>query len=103
MNKLATALLALGFIPVLGTTEACGHERYLVNRGAPKKFDVHNGVIVVYDEIGVPWIATQANISIRQMRELAREHRIIDGAYVPHSNDGGRFIRGNVPSVSAPS
>jgi len=103
MGSLAKALLMLGFIPVLGTFETCGKERHIVSRGAPKRFDYKNGVIVVYDELGAPWIVNMADVTIRKVRDLAREYHLSDGVYVPHSKDGGSFIRGNLPSVSAPS
>jgi hypothetical protein len=100
MGSLTAALLELGFTPVLGTAEADGNgAKNPVHRGAPKKHDCNNGVAVVYDEAGAPWIVSMADLSVRDLLALVREHGLQDGAYVPHSNDGGRFISGRIPSV----
>lgn len=104
MTPLVKTLNSLGFFPVLGTVERAGGESSVVQIGAPKRCDHNNGVVVVYDDGGVPWIISVANITISQITALVRDHGLSDKpAYVPHSNDGGRFLRGHLPSVSAPS
>ena len=95
-SKLSHKLLEMGFFWVLGTSEHPGmtSESHRVRRGAPNTWGSNNGVTVVYDEEGRPWI-------IRRGREISNHdfdekilfaHNLKRGAYVPHSNDGGWFV-----------
>jgi hypothetical protein len=91
-NKvLSEKLRALGFLPVLGTTEMAGGRECVVGRGDPFSCDSNNGVFVVYDEDGSPWLSR----STRRIWERFFLVVAVDlrrGAYVPHSNDGGTFF-----------
>lgn len=100
-SKLSHVLLDSGFFSVLGTSERHGHmgmapgeEELRVKRGERFTFDSNNGVMVVYDEEYRPWIcrincAKDGNL----MESLVRVFLLKRGAYVPHSNDGGYFVR----------
>ena len=88
MVRLSCILLEYGYFSALGTTERDGD---LVGRGTPLTFDSNNGVFVVYDEEGRPWIK-RVNEVTGEMREELQECGAKRGCYVPHSNDGGYFI-----------
>jgi len=87
-------LLREGFLPVLGTGENNG----LVPLGRPNHWDQNNGVLVIYDDQGNPWIV-EANALSRETKESLVQG-LKRGAYVPHSNDGGRFLQGEPPALS---
>ena len=91
--KLSHKLLALGFFSALGTSEHPGmtQEEVHVGRGTPNTFDGNNGVTVIYDEDGRPWIQSTKHITGLIILAL-RGHNLKRGAYVPHSNDGGHFL-----------
>ena len=93
-DKLSHKLIDLGFFSVLGTTEHAGGGRdgFLVKRGTPNTFDGNNGVSVVYDETGCPWILRGGTVSLNTWNTLVRPFNLRRGAHVPHSNDGGRFV-----------
>lgn len=105
MGKLSHDLLDLGFLSALGTYEGFetvySHECYVM-RGTPKTWGRNNGVWAIYDEEGRPWV-----ISIRDLHYqtkgsidlLIEDHKIRAGAYVPHSNDGGRFMLSILPRL----
>jgi len=94
-NKISHDLMALGFFSALGTSEHPGmiDKEIHVKRGTPHTFDSNNGVTVVYDEDGRPWI-TSKNYGggIESLREANHWYALQRGAYVPHSNDGGHFV-----------
>lgn len=91
---LSHILLDLGFFSALGTSEHPGmmKEEVYVKRGTPNTCDDNNGVTVVYDEEGRPWIIRNSRIT-PEMQAVLRAYTLERGAHVPHSNDGGWFIR----------
>ena len=91
--KLSHQLLDLGFFSALGTTEHAGGGRdgFLVKRGTPNTFDGNNGVSVVYDEAGCPWIL-RGSPTLDMWKTLVVPFALKRGAHVPHSNDGGAFV-----------
>ena len=96
MGKLSHALIDLGFFSALGTLEyfdgrvSDSH----VERGEPNTWDSNNGVTVIYDEVGRPWIVrNEVPEDIKRgISSLIRTCGLKVGGYVPHSNDGGRFV-----------
>ena len=88
-DKLSHKLIDLGFFSVLGTTEHAGGGRdgFLVKRGTPNTCDYNNGVSVIYDETGRPWIFRGSLGS-----DMVASFNLKRGAHVPHSNDGGHFV-----------
>ncbi len=100
MTSLIQQLLALGFIPAINTSEAGFHGRLTsVREGIPNRFGRNNGVVAVYDEQGRPWVALASTIDEEELERFLAEYNFPNGVYVPHSNDGGAFIRGRMPSV----
>jgi len=95
-TKLSHELLDAGFFSALGTTENAGGNKTLVKKGEPLTYDDNNGVFVIYDENGRPWIkrATDAIDDLHRFRGKLRR-----GGYVPHSNDGGYFTREVIPQL----
>jgi len=102
-NELAQKLKEMGFFMALGTTEHVGGSRdeSPVLRGIPMTFDTNNGVTAVYDEAGRPWIIhkDKLNNNRHSLGQLLFANKIARGAYVPHSNDGGRFVREVLPTL----
>ncbi len=107
-GKFSHRLLDMGFFCVLGTHEFGAGETEFVKRGVVYTYDVNNGVFVMYDEEGRPWILPSGLMSIAwkkgNIREEFKEFPMIQrvlkqGAHVPHSNDGGRFVRGVLPTL----
>lgn len=108
MGKLSHTLLDLGFFCALGTTERASLERGgIVHRGTPFTLDHNNGVTVIHDEDGRPWIIRndqlvedeQASELGKRFKEMCNQFPIKRGACVPHSNDGGHFIRTVLPTL----
>ncbi len=93
-SKLSHILIDLGFFSALGTSEHLGMtpEECHVKRGQPNTQDYNNGVQVVYDENGRPWIIHGSKVDDTVQQGLW-DFNLSRGAYVPHSNDGGYFIR----------
>jgi len=96
-DKLSHKLIDLGFFSALGTIEHAGGGRdgFPVKRGTPNTCDNNNGVTVVYDETGRPWILHERGLSTLSLdiwRTLVMPFALKRGAHVPHSNDGGRFV-----------
>ena len=103
--RLSHKLIDLGFFSALGTSEHAGvtGKEVHVKRGNPYTYDSNNGVTVVYDEDGRPWII-QSNLGFSQivaesLQNAVEELELKRGAYVPHSNDGGQFVRVVIPSL----
>lgn len=92
-SQLSHMLLDLGFFSALGTTERSGGspDGFHVERKTPNTWDYNNGVTVVYDEAGRPWIIPGEYVTDEIRAEL-KQFDLKRGAYVPHSNDGGHFI-----------
>lgn len=101
---LDSELRKLGMFMCLNTNETpgIGNETRKVGRGEPNRFGLNNGVYAVFDEHGNPWIAGAS--SFRgfgdQLNQLAKRFGLESGCYVPHSNDGGYFIRHVMPSLA---
>ncbi len=108
-SKLSHKLLDFGFFSALGTSQTrCfgvtteTDEELRVKRGKPNTYDSNNGVTVVYDEDGRPWIIRSSHIDKVGMDSLhiaAGEYNMKRGAYVPHSNDGGTFVNEVLPKL----
>ncbi len=76
------------FYPVLGTFE---HNGLKVAPGEPLTWGCNNGILVIYDDGGMPWITRRSKVQEHPMvRQLLRSLRA--GTYVPHSNDGGEYL-----------
>jgi len=95
--SLSSVLKELGFFRATNTTQTCDGESSPVVTGEPLRCDCNNGVAVVYDENGDPWITRSRRLKNSEMEQLVREFGLARGAYVPHSNDGGHFIRQIMP------
>ena len=93
--KLSHALLDAGFFSALGTTERPGGNETLVVKGTRYTYENNNGIAVVYDEEGRPWVTCTSN---DKWKAFFNE-RLRRGAYVPHSNDGGHFVRTVIPTL----
>lgn len=94
-DRLSQKLAAAGFFCALGSTEYLGGQSVVVERGAPRRYDWNNGVSVVYDEDGTPWIK-HGRVDLE---EFGLDHWSDRGAHVPHSNDGGHFVREVLPGL----
>lgn len=92
-TKLSAVLLSADFFPVLGTTErmGLGDGDTSVCLGTPFIWDANNGILVIYDERGWPWI-TLWRISPIDVYGLEKDFNLKRGAWVPHSNDAGAFV-----------
>lgn len=86
-SKLSQVLLDRKFLSVYGTTEKVTSQQKLILLGTPFTWDTNNGISVVYDEEGRPWIKR----GILELSQFYDCQTITMGAYVPHSNDGGAF------------
>lgn len=74
----------LNFRHVLGKTEMIGGTKpSTIRKGKPLTWDTNNGVTVIYDGNGDPWV----HQGVLEVSDLQR------GAHVPFSNDGGFGIR----------
>jgi hypothetical protein len=105
--RLSQNLLNFGFTSVLGTIEYPGMSAHFVHVGEPLKYDTNNGMVVVYDEEGRPWITTMDDPRLEYADELGnfanmmRSFGVERGAYVPHSNDGGYYQREVLANLKA--
>ncbi len=87
-NAMMSALLTpsnTDFLCVFGKTERKKGEEVLIGKGVPMTWDTVNGVTVLYDERGNPWVHLgKLKFSDPTLRR---------GAYVPFASDGGIAIR----------
>jgi len=100
-KKLSHKMIDLGFFSALGTIEHVGGnsgEGRYIRLGTPNTYDLNNGVAVVYDEVGRPWIMNGLHLP-REIDDIISQHSLVRGAYVPHSNDGGRFVLKTMPRL----
>ncbi len=67
----------------------------MVRAGEPRCTDYNNGVSVIYDERGRPWIK-RGDVDLHEFGLNPFSNR---GAHVPHSNDGGNFVRNVMPGL----
>lgn len=93
------SLKEFGFHEAVGTIEKVSLKEQVVvaKREAKLTFDTNNGVMAVYDEDGQPWLLTLDRIT-PEIAEWLKTSELTRGAYVPHSNDGGHYIRQQFPS-----
>jgi hypothetical protein len=93
-RKLSYNLMDMGFFSALGTSEhlGIGSKESYVGRGNPFTWDSNNGVTVVYDEEGRPWIKATRDVPEDLFILGPRFPQMTRGAFVPHSNDGGHFL-----------
>ncbi len=103
-SKISYKLNDLGFFSALGTSEHSGMTRQAVHvmHGTPHTYDMNNGVTVVYDEEGRPWIRRWGDndgVTARLFEGVIHTYSLERGAYVPHSNDGGWFVRKVIPNL----
>jgi hypothetical protein len=95
---LSQVLLEMGFFCALGTTEDPHGDQTVVGYSMANTCDRNNGVVVIYDETGRPWIMpTSHNGLVVAVTSLIVEFSLRKGAYVPHSNDGGYFVYNVLP------
>ena len=80
------------FRNVVGMIEHAGGnaKQLTIKKGTPLTWDYNNGVTVVYDENGDPWLH-------RGSTKIS--DKFVRGAYVPMSNDGGWGIRNLFPTL----
>lgn len=104
MSTLQDQLLELGFLDVTGTKEWHGGGEHIIDIPHPDNWmrrDANNGVRVIVDDHGHYWIqpcGMHQGEETPQTKALMELHSKLQyGAYVPHSNDGGRFIRQTWP------
>jgi hypothetical protein len=103
-SKLSHRLMDNGFFSALGTTEIVGGSPKIVKRGQSHSLDHNNGVQVIYDEEGRPWIKRSEDINQSQLDAIFRgmsiwKYGMTIGAMVPHSNDGGHFVLEILPAL----
>ena len=93
MSHIGHELLDNLFFPALGTNESPGFikSEEVVGVGEPLTWDTNNGMIVVYDDMGYPWIRSRKFFTSEWEVQFANQHSLKRGANVPHSNDGGTF------------
>lgn len=86
--KVSQYLVVRGFFCALGTMEKPPNgPLVMVRPGAPLQVGSENGILVIYDEKGDPWIR-RGLLSYNEKRWLfGRKGVIIGNAYVPHSED----------------
>ena len=94
-RTIARKLADLGFTSTLGTREeSLTLDQNKEIKANPEKAFRHghnNGVFVVYDHRGIPWIRRgYLNPAEQSELELKDELR---GVYVPHSNDCGMWVQ----------
>lgn len=59
--------------------------------GEPQSYDKNNGVGVIYDAGGMPWvIVLRGYTATESWKEIVRKYGHRMGGYVPHSNSCGR-------------
>ena len=96
-QKLSHLLIDLAFFSAFGSTEYKDMQPKMVDLGVPRTFDTNMGVIVVFDECGCPWTALVSGLPRGVEATVAdlenRSGPLKRGAHVPHSNDGGHFMR----------
>jgi len=104
VKLLSESLLELGFFSALGTCEFPGgdYNPEYVGGGTPQTWDENNGVMVIYDEEGRPWITCSRKLDecvMGILDTMKAQHNLRRGAGVPHSNDGGYFVNKILPTL----
>lgn len=105
MDKLSHVLLDMGFYPVLGTIETMPDMTVaMVKRGTPNTGNSKNGVAVVYDEAGRPWIIDTRLFTLDRIEAIDLQFQTFirtrrEEVHVPHSEDGGEFLFKVLPNL----
>ena len=106
MGQVFDLLNNSGFFSALGTIERYLGEDRLVRRGTPLTHGRNNGILVIYDDQGWPWVILARKLSTRWWIAMSfntyHNSDLVDfrpGAYVPHSNDGGHFMLEILPDL----
>ena len=87
MLMISQYVVVRGFFWALGSTELPGGTSVMVGCGQARSADSNNGVSVVYDEKGEPWVRRRP-ITCEERDWLLNHGVSFEGAYVPHSNGG---------------
>lgn len=90
---LSSTLSQLGFAQVTGTNETVEGVAQRIIKGDPYTYDGSGNTVVVYDEFGEAWVKLCTLTELPTCYETIFEHDLKRGAYVPHSSDGGVWIR----------
>lgn len=93
-DKIGHELLDAGFLPVLGTSEQSATDKgyILVRRGTKRSYAQRNGIIVVSDNQGIPWINWETVETIIMLKKMIKDHHLRHRLHVPHANDQGKFL-----------
>jgi hypothetical protein len=106
-NDIQARLMMVGFVPVLGMTEkTLLADCVMVKKGKPYSFGSQNGVHVIYDDKGDPWVRRYHGVDVREILQsigLMTSHLWTRGAYVPFSHDGGEWKRTVLPGLEKAS
>ena len=107
-------LTAEGFVNVLGTYEYVKKQYQEVGKSPSMTWNRNQGVMVVVDITGAPWIKRSNEKEIADWVKAAEAnpehlfgdiqvegHRFNQHGQVPHSNDGGRFVQDVLPTIAA--
>jgi hypothetical protein len=97
-SELSHTLLDLDFFCAIGTMQKVGGQDVLVVAGESRTWDRNNGILVIHDDEGRPWIKHQAEGGML-LATLQDTYNLRRGAHVPHSNDGGRFVAEVLPAL----
>lgn len=105
-RKWSEVLLEMGFFSALGSMEhqCMEDELTYVRKRTPLTYDVNNSTLVIYDEEGRPWIRTcveglLTEVVVNKPKTNPDLPALTRGAFVPHSNDGGYFMRTVLPML----
>lgn len=90
--KIIYKLQSLGFMSVLHTMELDRpiQSKHRVTVGTPLTWDTNCGILVIYDDLGHPWIRRTEG-QAEEIRDAFKEFNLRRGGYVPHSRDNGEF------------
>lgn len=90
-KRIYASLAGLGFRNETGMYEyphGSGGEATRIIEGPAFYWDSNNGVYVVYDNLGQAWVRRHRfdKFSWEDFQRFIVEYRLMQGAYVPHSN-----------------
>lgn len=95
------------FIPAEAEHDEMGAETEVLR--APRfagRYDYNNGMVVVYDEGGNPFVCLsdelrRHGVNASAIGAILQDAGFVCGAYVPHSNDGGAWAARKWPEAFA--
>jgi hypothetical protein len=90
---LSLLLSQLGFVQVTGSTEIIAGVARRSAKGTPYTYDGSGNTVVVYDQFGEAWVRLGQLTELSTCYDAIFAHKLCQGAYVPHSSDGGVWIR----------